>query len=181
MSTAPEVLVVARDCRALAVPAGTASILTAGSEVRVLQALGGSVTVRHANGRLYRIGPDDLDAVGMAAADVGGATAPDQPFTLDRVWDALRTVYDPEMSLNVVELGLIYRCEEVVRDGHRTVSIDMTMTAPGCGMGDVLRDDVVRVVGALPGVDDVDVTIVFDPPWCLDRIAEDVRLSLGLL
>jgi probable FeS assembly SUF system protein SufT len=180
MNATTDVIVVGRDCRALAVPAGTVSILTAGSEVRVLQALGGSVTVRHGNGRLYRIGGEDLDAIGMAAADVEAAP-PDEPFTLDRVWEALGTVYDPEMSLNVVELGLIYRCEEVDRDGLRTVSIDMTMTAPGCGMGNVLRDDVVRAVGALPGVDDVDVTIVFDPPWCLDRIAEDVRLSLGLL
>jgi probable FeS assembly SUF system protein SufT len=164
------------------VPAGTTSILAAGNEVQVLQALGGSATVRHANGRLYRIGTDDLDALGLTPADAGAAATSDAPFSLEGVWDALTTVYDPEMSLNVVELGLIYRCEEVVAaHGHRTVSIDMTMTSPGCGMGDVLRVDVLRVVGALPGVDEVEVTIVFDPPWCLDRIAEDVRLSLGLL
>jgi metal-sulfur cluster biosynthetic enzyme len=106
----------------------------------------------------------------------------DGPFEAERVEAALRTVYDPELSLNVVELGLVYRCEEEVDpDGRRRIVIDLSMTAPGCGMGDVLRGDAERAVRAVPGVDDVRATLVWDPPWTLDRMSEAARLELGLL
>lgn len=180
--SAPDVIIVSRDCAATTVPYGEAAKLPGGAEVRILQALGGNVTVRDCYGRLYRIAGSDADAVGLDRIEPAVDVARSQPFSMELVWDTLRTIYDPEMSLNVVELGLVYRCEELHDDlGRRVVSIDMTMTAPGCGMGDVLRDDVVRSVGALPGVDEVDVTIVFDPPWSVHRMPEEVRLSLGLL
>jgi metal-sulfur cluster biosynthetic enzyme len=99
-----------------------------------------------------------------------------------QVVDALQDVYDPEIPVSVVELGLIYRCdEELLADGSRLISIDMSMTAPGCGMGDVLRADAERVVRMVPGVDDVEVTLVWDPPWNINRMSEEVRLQLGLL
>lgn len=183
----PEVITVSRDCAATTVPYGETATLAAGSEVRIVQALGGSVTVRDSYGRLHRIAGADVDAVGLEPtgnepAERNVLISGSQPFSMDRVWDALRTIYDPEISVNVVDLGLIYRCEELHDDAdRRIVSIDMSMTAPGCGMGDILRDDVITAVGALPGVDDVDVTIVFDPPWDMSRMSEDVRLSLGLL
>jgi probable FeS assembly SUF system protein SufT len=177
----PDPITVSRDCAATTVPYGEAVTLPAGSGVTVLQALGGNVTVRDTFGRLFRLAGSDADAVGLDPIGRNVTIATKKPFTLEQVWDALRTVYDPEMSLNVVELGLVYRCDETIDGGRRTISIDMTMTAPGCGMGDILRHDVLRAVGALPGVDDVEVTIVFDPPWCVDRMPEDVRLSLGLL
>jgi metal-sulfur cluster biosynthetic enzyme len=95
---------------------------------------------------------------------------------------ALQNVYDPEIPVSVVELGLIYRCdEELSPDGTRLISIDMSMTAPGCGMGDVLRDDAERVVRMVPGVDAVEVNLVWDPPWNISRMSEAVRLQLGLL
>src|SRR5690606_26634987 len=103
-------------------------------------------------------------------------------FDMARVMDALQTVYDPEIPVSIVELGLVYRCDEVLRpDGTRLIDIDMSMTAPGCGMGDILRGDAARVVGAVPGVDDVEVTLVWDPPWSVGRMSEAARLQLGML
>ena len=145
-----------------------------------MQALGGSITVRCCYG-LYRIDGADADALDMDPVEPTIVDA-DGPFDLSSVDTALRTVYDPEMSLNVVELGLVYRCDEVVRpDGTRLIDIDMSMTAPGCGMGDVLRGDAARVVGAVPGVDEVEVTLVWDPPWSVGRMSEAARLQLGML
>lgn len=176
-----EPITLSRDVQATSVPYGEAVTLAGGSEVRIVQALGGSVTVRTGYGLLFRVDGSDADALGLEPM---GPDTIDQsrPFSMDLVDEALRTVYDPEMSLNVVELGLVYRCDEVTRDdGTRLISIDMTMTAPGCGMGDVLQADAVRAVGSVPGVDDVEVEIVFDPPWSIHRLSEEVRLELGLL
>jgi probable FeS assembly SUF system protein SufT len=179
--TVAEPITLRRDCPAVTVPYGEPITLAAGDEVRLVQALGGSITVSGGFGVLYRVAGADADALGMDP--VGPAVvAADGPFEAAAVDAALRTVYDPELSLNVVELGLVYRCEEILRpDGTRQISIDMTMTAPGCGMGDVLREDAVRAVRSVPGVDDVEVTIVFDPPWSMDRMPLEVRLELGLL
>lgn len=177
-----EVVVVERDCPAISVPYGETTSLSAGDEVRIVQALGGSITVQCCYGLLFRVDGADADALGMEPIVPAADEAADGPFDMARVDEALRTVYDPEMSLNVVELGLVYRCDEVLRpDGTRLISIDMTMTAPGCGMGDVLRADAVRAVRAVPGVDDVEVAIVFDPPWSVHRMPMEVRLQLGLL
>ncbi|MEZ5322260.1 MAG: iron-sulfur cluster assembly protein [Microthrixaceae bacterium] len=101
---------------------------------------------------------------------------------MDRVLAALGQVYDPEIPVDIVELGLVYRCEEhPTDDGTRRIEIDMSMTAPGCGMGDVLRVDAERAVLAVPGVDEVEVNVVWDPPWTMDRMSESARLQLGLL
>ena len=98
------------------------------------------------------------------------------------VYDALSSVYDPGIPVDIVELGLVYRCEETVGLlDTRRIEIDMSMTAPGCGMGDVLRDDAARAVMAVPGVDDVEVNIVWDPPWTIDRMSDAARLQLGML
>jgi probable FeS assembly SUF system protein SufT len=176
-----EQVVVTRDCAATTVPYGQTTVLAAGTEVRVMQALGGSITVRSGYGLLFRIDGADADAVSMEPPTAEERQV-DGPFAMAHVEDALRTVYDPEITLNVVELGLIYRCEEIIGDdGRRLISIDMTMTAPGCGMGDVLRADAERAVRSVPGVDDVDITIVFDPPWSIHRLSMETRLELGLL
>lgn len=109
-------------------------------------------------------------------------TAADRPFEIDQVVDALQQIFDPEIPVSIVELGLVYRCDEIIKaDGSRRIEIDMTMTAPGCGMGDVLRADALRAVQAIPDVDDVDVQIVFDPPWNIGRMSEAARLQLGLM
>jgi metal-sulfur cluster biosynthetic enzyme len=102
-------------------------------------------------------------------------------FELASVVDALQQVYDPEIPVSIVELGLVYRCEERLDGGRRTIEIDMSMTAPGCGMGDLLRQAAERAVREVPGVDDVVVELVWDPPWTTARISEAARLQLGLL
>lgn len=174
-----------RDCRAVTVPAGDDVVLNAGGQVEIVQRLGGSITVRTEIGALLRIAGDDADALGLGVQIRLGADPtpdPDAPFSLDAVTDALRTVYDPEIPIDIVELGLVYRCEEVVDDsGRRRVEIDMSMTAPGCGMGDVLRADAEAAVLEVPGVDGVEVTLVWDPPWSMARMSEAARLQLGLL
>ena len=104
------------------------------------------------------------------------------PFEISHVLDALHEIYDPEIPVSIVELGLVFRCEEIqCPDGTRRIEIDMSMTAPGCGMGDILRADALRAVQAVPGVDEVDVTLVWTPPWSVDRMSEAARLQLGLL
>jgi metal-sulfur cluster biosynthetic enzyme len=98
-----------------------------------------------------------------------------------RVTEALQHVYDPEIPVDIVELGLVYRCEEHLDEGRRRIEVDLSMTAPGCGMGDILRDEAERAVRAVAGVDDVRVELVWDPPWTTERMSEAARLQLGLL
>lgn len=177
--TAPVVL--RRDCMATAVPSGEWTLLYEGTEVEVAQQLGGSITVRTARGHLLRIAGKDADALGLEPpAGEGGGSA--EPFEMARVLEALDQVYDPEIPVSIVELGLVYRCEEVAGLlGARRIEIDMSMTAPGCGMGDILRADAARAVLGVPGVDDVEVNLVWDPPWTIERMSEAARLQLGLL
>jgi probable FeS assembly SUF system protein SufT len=173
---------VTRDCLATTVPGGRQTSLAAGDRVRIMQTLGESITVRTEFGALVRINGEDADALGLDVAEPELELDTAESFSMSRVVDALQNVYDPEIPVSVVELGLIYRCdEEVLADGSRLISIDMSMTAPGCGMGDVLRADAERVVRMVPGVDDVEVALVWDPPWDLSRMSEAVRLQLGLL
>ncbi|MGV3759690.1 MAG: putative Fe-S cluster assembly protein SufT [Actinomycetota bacterium] len=171
-----------RDCMANTVPAGDLVLLNEGGQVEIVQQLGGSVTVRTELGSLLRIDAADADALGIEPSEDHEAPDPDGPFDMSHVLDALGQVYDPEIPVSIVELGLVYRCEE--RPGPldtRRIEIDMSMTAPGCGMGDVLRGDAARAVLAVPGVDDVEVNLVWDPPWSIHRMSEAARLQLGLL
>jgi probable FeS assembly SUF system protein SufT len=184
---------VTHDCPATIVPFGVSVTLAAGERVRVMQRLGGSITVQTEQGSLLRIDASDADAIGLdpqaadgppaaAPVEAGGGSAVGGPFEMDQVTGALRTVYDPEIPVNIVDLGLVYRCEEHARpDGGRRIEIDMSMTAPGCGMGDILRADAAQAVQAVPGVDEVDVNLVWDPPWSMHRMSEETRLELGLL
>jgi probable FeS assembly SUF system protein SufT len=171
-----------RDCPAVLIPEGTPVTLEAGTEVYVTQALGGAVTV-NVNGNLARIAATDVDAIGMEAAKLpsGEARARDDgTVDLDLVWEQLSTCYDPEIPINIVELGLIYRCEVVPTPAGNRVEIDMTLTAPGCGMGPILVEDVRAKVAQIPNVADVDVALVFDPPWSQDMMSEAARLETGL-
>jgi probable FeS assembly SUF system protein SufT len=160
-------------------------LLSEGGEVEIVQRLGGSVTVRTEMGTLLRLDGADVDALGFEPSAGDQAADPAEasgPFAMQHVLDALGQVYDPEIPVNIVELGLVYRCEERPGPlGTRRIEIDMSMTAPGCGMGDVLRGDAARAVLAVPGVDDVDVDLVWDPPWTVDRMSEAARLQLGML
>lgn len=170
-----------RECMATTVPDGEWVLLPAGREVQIMQQLGGSITVRTERGLLLRIDATDGDALGLAVPDEAQPADRDAPFDMGRVLEALGGVYDPEVPVSIVDLGLVYRCEE--RAGPlriRCIEIDLTMTAPGCGMGDILRADAERAVLAVPGVDDVEVNLVWDPPWSIERMSEGARLQLGL-
>ena len=178
-----EAIALRRSCSATTVPHGREITLDAGGVVFLVQQMGGSYTVSTEMGTLLRIDGDDSDALGFEPpAERRVAIAGSGGFSLEAVVDALHTVYDPEIPVSIVDLGLVYRCEEHTGpDGGRRIEIDMTMTAPGCGMGDVLRRDAVRAVERVTGVDSVEVEIVFDPPWTINAMTEEARLQLGLL
>ena len=179
--TRADPVTLSRDCVATTVPYGERVTLDAGGRVEVVQRLGASITVRTEMGLLLRVDGVDADALGLDPVDVGDAPTTG-PFDIGQVIDALQSIYDPEIPVSIVELGLVYRCEEIPRpDGTRRIEIEMSMTAPGCGMGDVLRADALRAVQAVPGVDDVDVALVWSPPWTIARMSEAARLQLGLL
>lgn len=171
---------VTRECPATLVPYGDKVVLEPGGEVEVVQRLGRSITVRTEYGELLRIDGADADAIGLEVEEMGRSA--DGPFEMEKVTEALNGIYDPEIPVSIVELGLVYRCDEIVTpEGSRRIEIDMSMTAPGCGMGDVLREDALRAVSAVPGVDDVEVNLVWSPPWTVARMSEAARLELGLL
>lgn len=171
-----------RDCEAILIPDGTSITLTEGTAVYVTQALGGSVTV-NVNGNLARIPPDNVDAIGLEVAALPAEATSSGDGTVDEamLWDQLRTCYDPEIPINIVELGLIYRCEINPLDGGgHQVDIDMTLTAPGCGMGPFLVDDVEQKLAQVPNVSEVKVELVFDPIWNPEMMSEAARLQTGL-
>ena len=172
-----------RDCEANLIPGGQRVTLFQGDEVSVTQSLGGSFTVQTSDGDLARISSEDADALGLeptggTAAHQG--TAETGPFDIAQVVEQLKTVFDPEIPVNVVDLGLVYACDaRALPEGGHRVEIKMSMTAPGCGMGDVLRQDAIARVKAVPGVTDVDIELVWDPPWDMSRMSDAARLELG--
>jgi len=171
-----------RDCEITLIPSGEMLELVKGEFVVVTQALGGSFTVRTESGHLARISVVDVDALGLERTLVQEAPADAGPFHLERVIEKLRTVFDPEIPVNVVDLGLIYVCEaHPLADGGHRVEIKMSMTAPGCGMGDVLKKDAHDKVQGVAGVTEVEIEIVWEPPWDQSRMSEAARLQLGML
>jgi probable FeS assembly SUF system protein SufT len=174
----------ARDCEVTMIPSGERVVVPAGTEVRVLQTLGGNVTVQGDYGQLMRIDEKDVDVLGEDYQQQNVKPAEEQPrsgeFDPESVWEQLRTVYDPEIPVNIVELGLVYECKSTpLPEGGNKVEIQMTVTAPGCGMGPVLVDDVRRKVSGLPGVAEADVQLVWEPPWDQSRMSDVARLELG--
>lgn len=174
-----EILTLTRAVEATQIPSGMPHPLPSGSRVRLSQALGGSYTVTTEFGYMVRIDAKDADALGLAVAAGSGETAPVE-FSEKLVWDQLRLVYDPEIPVNVVDLGLIYDCKIAPTEGGNQIDIKMTMTAPGCGMADVLKTDIQRLLASLPTVKRLNVEVVFDPPWHPGRMSEAARLQLGL-
>ncbi len=176
-----------RDVEVMQVPSGFKTILPKGSWLVVQQSLGGQFTALTEIGGLVRIDGKDADALGPAFVEVirkleeERAAATTGPFDEERIWEALRQVYDPEIPANIVDLGLVYLvASEPVEGGHKAV-VRMTLTAPACGIGPVLVDDVRQRVLAVPGVTDVDVDLVFDPPWDPSRMSEAAKLQLGFM
>lgn len=172
-------VIMTRDCEATQVPFGNVEVIPAGSQVRIMQSLGGSYTVATADGLMLRVESKNADALGLAPQAASGGEAPSR-FSETLVWDTLKTVYDPEIPVNIVDLGLIYSCRITPDGGRNKIEIDMSMTAPGCGMGDVLKADIARRLSALPEVSEVHVQIVFDPPWHPGLMTEAAKLQLGL-
>ena len=171
-----------RDCPAVLIPAGERVTLREGSTGFLTQALGGSFTI-YIEGSLFRIAGRDGDAIGKAPL-----AAPDIPEDATEadiesaVWQQLRTCYDPEIPINIVELGLVYECKvERAPSGNRVAKVKMTLTAPGCGMGEVLAQDVREKIEVIPTVERADVEVVFDPPWDQSMMSEEARLEAGLL
>ena len=175
-----------RDCEVTVVPAGHRTMLAKGDRVTLLQALGGTATVKTREGEMARLSRADSIEFGFidapATATATDAAPSDVPFSIDRVWEAATTVYDPEIPVDIVELGLVYRVDaEQSASGGWRVEVDMSVTAPFCGMGDILRQDLHDAVAALNGVDDVEVKLVFDPPWDASRLSDVARLELGMM
>jgi probable FeS assembly SUF system protein SufT len=172
-----------RDVEAAIIPVGERVTLKKGEQAQITQSLGGSYTVI-VNGNMFRIEGQDADALGMTATAKPASTgAPVSQEHLEKeIWNQLRSCYDPEIPVNIVDLGLIYDCHiEPLASGSHKVDVKMTLTAPGCGMGPMLAQDVQNRVLALEGVDDVAVELVWDPPWNQSMMTEAAKLQLGLL
>jgi probable FeS assembly SUF system protein SufT len=172
----------ARDVEAIIVPAGLNVKLRAGQQGFITQALGGSFTV-YVEGNLFRIAGKDGDALGKEPIE-----APELPPNAtdedvrDVVWQQMKTCYDPEIPINIVDLGLVYSCVvHTEGDGDRVIDVKMTLTAPGCGMGEVLVQDVRDKVEIIPTVKRADVELVFDPPWNQSMMSEAARLQTGMM
>lgn len=171
-----------RDVEAIIVPAGVPVVLREGKTGFITQALGGSFTV-YVEGNLFRIAGKDADALGkepMIPPELPPDATDEDVKAL--VWEQMRQCYDPEIPINIVDLGLVYACEIVHEpSGERVVEIKMTLTAPGCGMGDVLVQDVKDKVELVPTIKRADVELVFDPPWNHTMMSEAARLQTGML
>ncbi len=181
-SPSSEPFALARDCPAILVPQGDEVVLPAGQVGYITQALGGSFTV-YVEGNLFRIAGKDADALGKQPPEP--IELPDNAADEDverAVWQQLRTCFDPEIPVNVVDLGLVYDVSlERRADDRRAVYVKMTLTAPGCGMGDILVDDVRSKLEMIPTVEEADVDLVFDPPWNHSMMSDAAKLETGML
>jgi probable FeS assembly SUF system protein SufT len=178
---ATEPITLSRDCDVIEIPSGVPQRLPAGAIVKIMQNLGSSYTVNSDRGYMYRIDGKDADAIGLTP--VIGAPAVEaeaEPFSEKLVWGQLKTIFDPEIPVNISDLGLIYACDiSPVDGGGNKIDIKMSMTAPGCGMGNVLKADVENKLKKLPDVKEVQVEIVFEPAWTPARMSEAAKLQLG--
>lgn len=176
-----QVVTAERDCPGVLVPMGTEVVIPEGTEVQITQAMGGSITV-HIGGNLVRVDAANADALGLDIDQ--GDPMPENPSDEEfeqLAWNQLKTCFDPEIPINIVDLGLIYKCEfETREDGKREVTVDLTLTAPGCGMGDILLDDVRAKLELIPTCSEVRAELVFDPPWGPDRMTDEARLQTGM-
>ena len=177
--------ILTRDVEASIVPVGTKVTLQKGEQAHVTQSLGGSYTVI-VNGNMFRIEGKDADALGLevqakASSAASGHATPEQ--VEKQVWDALKTCYDPEIPVNIVDLGLIYDCAVAPIEGSSSfrVNVKMTLTAPGCGMGPMIAQDAQNKILSIEAVDEANVEVVWDPPWNQAMLSETAKLQLGLM
>lgn len=170
-----------RDCEAIAIPKGLRHTLPKGTAVRIVQERQGNYTVSTATHSMYRIDAKDADALGIGDSHSASAAGGQSDLTEQLVLNTLKTVYDPELPVNIVDLGLIYSCtiSPKAENGH-TIAVRMALTSPGCSMSDVLKSEVERKLWQLPGVAEARVEVVFDPPWDPSRMSEEARLQVGM-
>ena len=172
---------VTRDVPAREIPSGTPITLKAGDPVVITQSLGGSFTVMTPVGFLARVDGKDADAIGEQPVVVDEAAQAGKT-TEELAWDQLRTCFDPEIPVNIVDLGLVYSCNlSPIPEGGNRIDVKFTLTAPGCGMGDVLREDIKGKLLSVPEIKDADVQVVFDPPWSLQMMSDAAKLQLGMM
>jgi probable FeS assembly SUF system protein SufT len=170
-----------REIEAREIPSGTKLMIPEGTPLAITQSLGGSYTVMTPYGSMARVDGKDADAIGQEAAAEQEAAAGGKS-TEELAWDQLRTCYDPEIPVNIVDLGLVYQCGATpLPEGGSKVEVRFTLTAPGCGMGDVLREDIKGKLLSLPDVKEADVQVLFDPPWNMSMMSEAAKLQLGLM
>ncbi len=185
-----ELITLQRECKAITIPYGTETIVFKDEKVYITQTLGGSFTLQRDNGQLVRIDGRDADALGKevpAEAKVFKIEYGDEKSREDKdvendVWDQLKTCYDPEIPVNIVELGLIYGSQiKPHPQGGKKVEVLMTLTAPGCGMSTVLKAEIEQKLGRIPGVKEANVEVTFDPPWNQALMSDAARLQLGMM
>ena len=173
-----------REVNAIQIPSGDALVLPAGTPVFITQRLGGTFTVATSQG-LARISSADSDALGIDMEEEKkkreeAEKLKDAPVE-DQVWAQLKSVYDPEIPVDIVNLGLVYDCVIEEEDGKNVVSVKMTLTAPGCGMGPVIAADAQAKIMTIDGIDDARVELVWDPPWNQEMISEEGKMKLGMI
>lgn len=172
-----------RHCEAVLIPSGEKTILLKGDGVYITQNMGGNFTVRTHVGQLVRIAGWDSDALGIDLSAISNEVEEEDTgeFEISKVWNKLSSIFDPEIPVNIVDLGLIYSCEAYALDsGGYRVEIKMTMTAPGCGMGDILKEEAISKISSIRDVREVDVEIVLEPAWDRSRMSEAAMLQLGM-
>jgi probable FeS assembly SUF system protein SufT len=172
-----------RDCEAILVPSGEKLRLRRGSRVWVTQSLGGTYTVMTNRGDMARIAGEDSDALGMESGVRKASLGTEQTDDIEKlVWDQLKTCFDPEIPVNIVDLGLIYDCRVTpLAEGGNRAEIQFTLTAQGCGMGEVLKKDIQARILSVPGIKEVDVELVWDPPWDQSKMSKEAKIELGIL
>ncbi|MFL2988825.1 MAG: putative Fe-S cluster assembly protein SufT [Candidatus Neomarinimicrobiota bacterium] len=178
-----ELIKVSRDCNAILIPGGEKVVLVEGTHIRITQALGGDYTV-YVNGNLLKVSGKDSDAIGIKVSDNKENESPlvdDNNINEKHVWDILKTCFDPEIPVNIVDLGLIYDMKLNKEVGGVEINIKMTLTAPGCGMGPVIAQDVEDKLMDLSVVTKVIVDLVWDPVWNQAMMTDSARLELGML
>ncbi len=174
-------IILKRDCDAIQIPSGTTLILPAGTQVIVTQSLGGTFTVATPGG-LARIDQKDADALGLDASIAAPEKTVPEGTLEEAVWNQLKTVFDPEIPVNVVDLGLIYDCNIVSAENAQTkAEVKMTLTAPGCGMGPTIAADARSKILTIEGIDEAEVELVWEPAWNQNMISEAGRMKLGMV
>ncbi len=171
-----------REVTATRIPQGEALILPQGTPVIITQALGGSFTVVvPTEAGLYRIAAEYADALGKEISGAAAVSSKDNPATEKQVWEVLKTCYDPEIPVNIVDLGLVYHLEIKSAVEGIKVAVKMTLTAPGCGMGPTIASEAQQKISQLSGVTEADVQVIWDPPWTPEKISEEGKKKLGMI